>query len=461
MSSQNIGFNDGFNQTSFVNSLGFIPTKYLVFSGSPIGSQFWKGPGNDFGPGVLNLDQSQQDGVVGPAFYQFLLTFGPGNPMPTTADAFFNAWRISTQANGVFQFYLGPTNIDLSNYYGSTEAMKSYGALVGGLSQLLGIPAQLINQPPTVNADDAASDWNILTTPTVPPPNPPINYPTINSSTMNAQFKAAFTAFLQSNPFGNGAALPSGAPDGTSFFNAWFKFTSVTATLQIPEAPLLTLANQATTGVLPSYESIYYVYHPGATKADFQRDMVSFYNSEVAKNGFFLPSQSFSSWVIRNTTQYNIAVAGTAPFSLVQEDKALIINRIIKLLIAMISVLQKIGVSQANQLKFITSFQNVYVQMQSQIPVFSRGDRYANTSLGVTTPLGRAGTIPDTERNQLNTAFNAAKTQTLSAFRGVQEDTAKQIQSRVNQTNDAVTQQTDMSTALLQQLSGIMGSIFR
>ncbi len=41
----------------------------------------------------------------------------------------------------------------------------------------------------------------------------------------------------------------------------------------------------------------------------------------------------------------------------------------------MIGVLQSVGVAEANQLQFVTGFQNIYVQLQSEVPVFSQGDK--------------------------------------------------------------------------------------
>lgn len=454
MSSPNV-YNDGFTQTNFINSLGFIPTAYIPSPSSQIGAEFANGPINDILATGLGGNSPTIPAQAEAAFTSFLKQ---NYPLPQTSDNFFNAWLFSSQATALVNLLNGSTNVHLYQYYAGPSAMLSFAGGSFGLSQVLGIPV-VAGQPPTPYPGDDHSDWNILTTPVSPAPNPPITYPTID---MNAQFAAAFTHFLQTYTYPpGGSTLPVGATDASYFFNQWFKFTAVTATLQIAQPPLMTATNQSVTGPQPSYEAIYNTYHPGATRADFQTAMVSFYNDQMAKNGFFLPSQSFSAWVTQNATQYNAAVQGTASFSSVSQDKAGVINRIIKLLIAMIAILQKVGITQANQLTFITAFQNVYVQMQSQVPVFSQGNKYSAQFGGGTTPLGKTGTAADNERNQLNTVFNAAISQNLSSFRGVQESAAKQVQSNVNQTNDAVTQETDMSTSLIQQLSGIIGSIFR
>lgn len=455
-SQQPIVYNNGYNQADFIDSLAFIPSAYVPQETSALGADFINGPTTDFvwthlasGPSV--------DAAAKAAFNSFTSQYNSNNTLPQTTQAFFEAWRLSPQAAGLIQSLSGGAVPGLYNYYGIPLALASYNYALFGYAKILGIPA-VIDQPTLTYPGDITSDWNILTDPVVPPANPPTVLPTITSTaTLNSQFVAAFTNFLQTFNYPAG-----GAPVTFSYLAAqWYKFTAATVTLQIAQPPLLTAANQSITGDLPSYEDIYYAYNPGATRADFQKALVSFYNDQITQKGFFLPSQSLTAWITQNATQYNAAVSGTISYSLVSTDKSAIINRIINLLIAMIAVLQKVGIAQANQLTFLTSFQNVYVQLQSQVPVFSQGNKYSSALGGGTTPLGRAGTTAGNERNQLNTVYNASVSQNLSAFRGVQQDAAKQVQSNVNQTNDSVTQQTDMSTALIQQLNGIVGSIFR
>ena len=49
----------------------------------------------------------------------------------------------------------------------------------------------------------------------------------------------------------------------------------------------------------------------------------------------------------------------------------------------------------------------------------------------------------------------------LPITRSLVEDDAKSVQSQVNQTNDTVTQQSNMATAIIQEFSTILGSLFR
>lgn len=462
-----INYNDGFQQTNFINSLNYLAAAYVAPATTTpaLGNQMAGAVAADFvGPNGTGLDLNNAQRVADAnfAFANFLDTIA--TPLPQTAAAFFYAWQTGGDARGVLNA-VGYPGQDLTAFYGGTPSNPVhnppnppeplYQAGIDGLMEQLGIsPA---------GASDPASDWNILTTPTVPAPNPPITYPPVPD--MSAQFMAAFTKFLQTYTYAPGnKTIPAGSFSANYFFQQWFKFTATTATLQIPAPPLLTDTNSATIGAVPSYEEIYYTYHPGATKADFQTAIVKFYNQQISTNGFFLPSQSLSAWVLQNTTQYTTTISVPAPFIQVQADKSAIINRLIALLIRMITILQKVGIAQANTLKLVTSFQNVYVNLQAQIPVFSRGDKGPGPYAGTTSPLGRGTvnkTAADNERQQLNTVLNAQITQKIQSFRGVQEDYAKQVQSRVNQTNDAVTQQTDMATAFIQQLSSLVGTIFR
>jgi hypothetical protein len=454
MSSQPVIYNNGYNQANFINSLAFIPSAYVPTTASSLGTQLVRGAIDDLNATNTFTPTPATDAAISAAFSAFISTFSQTNPLPQSTASFFQSWLQSSQATAVLNQLYGTSNVHLYQYLGSPQNMPSYGSALAGYAQLLGIPTSAGGPPPTYPAD-STSDWNILTTQTSPPANPPTTLPTIN---LQSQFEAAFSNFLQTYAYpSEGAAIAS----STDFFNQWFKFTAVTTTLQVAQPPLVTEANQSITGALPSYEAIYNSYNPGATQADFQAALATFYNTQLTQNGFFLPSQSLNAWITQNATQYNVAVSGGASYSSVSTDKSAIINRVINLLIAMITVLQKVGIAQANQLTFLTSFQNVYVQLQSQVPVFSQGNLYSAQFGGGTTPLGKAGTTPGNERNQLNTVYNASLSQNLSAFRGVQQDAAKQVQSYVNQTNDAVTQQTDMATALIQQLSGIAGSIFR
>jgi hypothetical protein len=138
----------------------------------------------------------------------------------------------------------------------------------------------------------------------------------------------------------------------------------------------------------------------------------------------------------------------------------IILNRIFDLLLLMVNVLQKTAASQAQRLNFLTSFQQAYNEQMNQIHAFvaSNGDDSAlATGVKLDDPTD---TGASQARQGLNTT-NTTYTQELQGNNGVVANEAKALQSVVNQTNDEVQSQTDIATAILQQLSTILTSIYQ
>jgi len=150
----------------------------------------------------------------------------------------------------------------------------------------------------------------------------------------------------------------------------------------------------------------------------------------------------------------------------------LILDRIFKLLVQMVDVIQKTAAAQANRLNFLTAWQKAYTDEMNQIHAFvaNNGDA-SNThnNLSPTDPhitwsfggLDSAGSKQATNmRQDLNTA-NTTYTQQMQANNQVISNDAKQLQTNVNESNNAVQSQTDMATSILQQLSTILTSIYQ
>ena len=172
--------------------------------------------------------------------------------------------------------------------------------------------------------------------------------------------------------------------------------------------------------------------------------------------------------------------------------RPLVLDRIFSLLVALIDSLQKCAAVQANRLNFLSQWQKAYTDQMNQIHAFVafNGDGIGiidadtaenfdgqvldghNTIFGPATLDNLLGINNDrrwvdgqkpeeavkarSDMNTLNTNF----TQQMQGNRQVISDDAKALQTSVNQTNDAVQQQTDMATSILQQLSTILTSIF-
>lgn len=137
----------------------------------------------------------------------------------------------------------------------------------------------------------------------------------------------------------------------------------------------------------------------------------------------------------------------------------LVLDRIFSLLVLMIDVLQKGTAAQANRLNLLTSWQKAYTDKMNQIHAFVAGNGDGHTDFsysGLDSGSPQAAAI----RQDLNTA-NTSFTQQMQGNLQVVSNDAKQLQTNINQSNDAVQSQTDMATAVLQQLSTILTSIYQ
>lgn len=126
-----------------------------------------------------------------------------------------------------------------------------------------------------------------------------------------------------------------------------------------------------------------------------------------------------------------------------------ILNNIFNLVLQMTTSLQSAAAAQAKRLNFYTQWQKAYTDLMAQVPTFiASGAHFSGTA------TADVNTRDDV--NRLNSGF----TQTLQNRQSVVSDDAKALQSNVNQSNDAVNQQSNLGTAILQELSTLLGSMF-
>lgn len=322
-------------------------------------------------------------------------------------------------------------------------------------------------------------DWSILTSPPLPgePANPVIDFNSTNPD--ENPFIAAFNHFITGlydssnsldNPILNntmtaivlnGQTVPFGTSAGDTsyihipttpldnFLAAFRKYLTSLVTMQKDINP-----DPSHPQKLTSYEEIYMAYVPGATHDGFAAAMKKFYKDTVAANVYFQPSQFIDKWMEQMQAVGSIQPNTIGISSLAGNDssKVQVINRILVLLIKIIKSLQEVGIEQAGHLRFTTSYQRAYTTLQTQVPIFLRSS---------TGPLGGTGDQAIKDRGEINTVFNANIIDNLRNLRGLQEDSAKKQQSDLNQTNDAVNQQTDMATTFIQQMSSLLSSILR
>ena len=141
-----------------------------------------------------------------------------------------------------------------------------------------------------------------------------------------------------------------------------------------------------------------------------------------------------------------------------ETHRTLVIDRILRLLILLIDVLQRITASQASRLTFLTQWQSAYTELLTEVPKFTRGD---GTPVGSPNKGGPSqGEKNDWARSEANQHFEKI-TQIIQARRNTVQDEAKQLQTSLNSSQDAANQQTQIATALLQQLSTLLSQIFR
>jgi hypothetical protein len=132
-----------------------------------------------------------------------------------------------------------------------------------------------------------------------------------------------------------------------------------------------------------------------------------------------------------------------------------ILNKIFDLLLNMISILQNAAAAQANRLQFMSEWQSAYTDAQNQIHTFIQENASPETTAFASNSSSDATTRDDL--NRLNTGF----TNTLQNRQSIVSDDAKALQSNINQSNDAVTQQSDLGTAILQELSTLLQVLFQ
>jgi len=123
-----------------------------------------------------------------------------------------------------------------------------------------------------------------------------------------------------------------------------------------------------------------------------------------------------------------------------------ILNNIFNLCNNMITSLQDAAATQSNRLTLFSNWQTDYTDALDQIHTFTKGDGYTISS----------DSSDRTAANQVNTANTTA----MQGRQSVVSDDAKALQSNVDSTNDAVNQQSTLGTAILQQMSTLLSSIF-
>ena len=258
------------------------------------------------------------------------------------------------------------------------------------------------------------------------------------SINVEQQFINSFEGFLFDYPFGSGAVA-----DANEFFVNWRRYMGVTAQLGVTSNDVL------------GYRSVYDAF--GFPAGEYDARLAKFFleRQNVSEGGspYFVPSHQFDEWFEELRQEFihrnfvSSVDTGTA-------SELLVIDRILRLLISIIDILQKVSAVQANRLGFLTDWQSAYTDQLTDVPQFAEGDGDLGGGSGTDT------TDTKNYRSEVNARMQAI-TEKVRAWRSAVQDQAKAMQSTINQSQDAANQQTQMATSIIQQLSTILSQIFR
>lgn len=131
----------------------------------------------------------------------------------------------------------------------------------------------------------------------------------------------------------------------------------------------------------------------------------------------------------------------------------IIMSRVINLLIIMVKTMQKVAVEQSQKLSFFSQMQNANTAQMNSVHTFVLNNSDP-------TYISARGDEQNTNRQALNQS-NSTYIEQIRANNNLIANTAKQIQTNVNQTQDAVNQQSNMLTSLIQQIRSINSSVSR
>lgn len=214
---------------------------------------------------------------------------------------------------------------------------------------------------------------------------------------------------------------------------------------------------------LQVYQRIYESYLPNADPSFFQKEIISFADRMYEEEGYFYPTHFVERWVdeLKSASLSSTSRTIIDPIFLEERvNQALILNQVFDLLVDMIGIIQQATAALAQRLRFFSEYQNQLTKLMDQVQIFHSGDE-GELSEADTEVIDEK----DVKKYEGARADANAKSQAaleyLRAHRDMVGDETKQLQTTVNQLNDAASQQGNIATAILQQLSGILTLIFR
>lgn len=345
------------------------------------------------------------------------------NPLPLSLGALVSTFRAYATAHGVTSTTTQQNLVD--------AITKDYVTNVNGPGSQSSDWSLISPQPTATDMQNQAEAWfnDFLNN---------FTYQTTGSVSTLSDFIAAGNATLTTT-----AALQNGA--------TLYQETGTTTTSPI-------------TLTLPTFQSIYQAFFPNG---NFAQKLNAFYQDEVAKSGYFSPSQALDDWTRSVGSDYVTSLAAgnfLTPSSSLSSggfQKTIILNQIFVLVASMLNTMQRVAAIQANRLQILTQWQQAFTNELSQIHVFLQSD---GTTLA-DKPQTAGNTDPNaskkaTIRQELNNNINSINQTNLQNQQSVIADDAKALQSNLNQSNDQVSQQANLGTTIIQDLQTILSAIY-
>lgn len=270
----------------------------------------------------------------------------------------------------------------------------------------------------------------------------------------------SFDAFLRGYDFTiprqigasfNSGGLPTGGPLLPVYLQEFQQAVETFYALRVgsQDAP-----SNALNADLTSYEKIFNEFVPQPPLIPFEEVLADFYNDKVAQDGYFLPSHHLRDW-ITTVGQQQLEQAGLATsVAGTNSQKTLILLKLFRLLVEVIEVLQRVAAAQGQRLEFYAEVQKAYTNLIGEVPIISEANlRFAIAADSFTKTISPVLSFTQ--------ASNQSFTERMRAVRSVFGEEAKQHQTTVNQSNEIVTQQANLGTSILQQLSTILTTMFK
>lgn len=400
---------------------------------------------------------------------QFLGQFSSNNPLPTDMNTFFDHYVTYLHDQAVAQ----------------NAVLNQFGA--GFLPSAFDISAQARASIISHLEASFAQDFGVLVNNapnSVTVTNPPAGNPTLpndtadlpSSATTSAAQMSAFTAWFNHNLANYSYPTNGGAVTQSNFLsNAVLQFEPATkissSSSYVVPTGNNTYAVASNNASIPSFQDIYDKINGSDT--GFQAAFQQFYTNVVNQTGYFIPSQQVSQWAqhladlafgqaLKAQGALGIGLSagiGPSTLAILDSKRLLILDRILILIAEMLSSLQRTAAAQSSRLVIFANWQKAYTDSLGQLHTFTKTD---STMLN---DSGHGASNLDQNkanaRDELNTKFNDALRNNMQNQRSVLGDDSKALQSNINQSTDAVSQQANLASTILSDLFSLLSSIFR